>query len=59
MTKACKKCRRLFEEENCPICKESESSKTWKGLIIVFDPNSEIAKNIGANSPGSFAVKVK
>ncbi len=58
--KACKMCKRIYEETNCPSCGSNESVKDYKGIVIIFDPqNSEIAKNIKAEKAGEYAVKVK
>ena len=61
MAKACKKCMLIIEKgARCPICKSKELSTSFKGEIIIFDPkNSKIAKEIKANSPGKYAVRVK
>lgn len=57
---ACKTCRRLIKGDLCPTCKSNEVTKTWRGIIVIFDPaNSDVAKESGIASPGKFAVKVK
>lgn len=57
---ACKICRRLVKGDLCVVCKSNEVTKTWKGLVVVFDAeNSEIAKESGVTAPGKYAVKVK
>jgi DNA-directed RNA polymerase subunit E" len=57
--KACRTCRRLVKGNICPVCKNSELATGWKGLLLVIDPNSEIAKEAGITSPGKFAIKIK
>lgn len=58
--KACKKCRLIVTAEVCPVCKESELTKEWEGYIFVINPaSSEVAKAIGANAPGKYALKIK
>ena len=57
--KACKNCRRLVKGNLCPICKNSELTSNWKGVLVVFDSNSEIAKEANITSPGKYAVKIK
>lgn len=59
MEKACKRCRRLVKGNICPACKDSELTKTWKGILVVFDAESELAKEAGITAPGKYAVKVK
>lgn len=57
--KACKTCRRLVKGNLCPICKTSELTSNWKGVIVIIDPNSEIAKEAGITASGKYAAKVK
>ncbi len=57
--KACKRCRRLIRGNICPACKDSELTKSWKGVIVIFDPESEIAKGAGITAPGKYAIKIK
>jgi DNA-directed RNA polymerase subunit E" len=57
--KACKTCRRLVKSNFCPLCKTSELTKSWKGILIIVDVNSEIAKEAGITAPGKYAVRVK
>ena len=57
--KACKNCRRLVKGNLCPLCKSSEVTSNWKGILVVFDANSEIAKEAGITAPGKYAIKVK
>ncbi len=59
--KACKDCHYLFEEgDKCPACGSENISEKFTGLIIILDPErSEVAKKIGAKTPGRYAVKVR
>ena len=57
--KACKTCRRLVKGNLCPVCKSSSVTTSWKGVLVVFDANSEIAKEAGITAPGKYAVRVK
>ncbi len=57
--KACKSCRRLVKGNLCPICKSSDLTKNWKGVLLVIDANSEIAKEAGITAPGKYAIRVK
>ena len=57
--KACKLCRRIVKGNICPACKTTELSKTWRGVLVVVNPESEIAKAAGIEAPGKYAVKVK
>ena len=59
--KACKICHRIYESgEKCPDCGSKESSDSFKGRIIIMDPEkSEIAKKIKIKNKGSFAIKTR
>lgn len=57
--KACKSCRRLIKGNLCPICKSNDITPSWRGILVVMDANSEIAKEAGITAPGKYAVKVK
>ncbi len=58
---ACKECRYIVhtKEKVCPKC-GGELSDKYSGMVIILDPErSEIAKLIGVNSLGAYAVRVK
>ena len=57
--KACKTCRRLVKGNLCPVCKSSAVTTSWKGILVVFDANSDIAKEAAITAPGKYAVRVK
>jgi len=58
--KACKKCKILVEGNECPICKKNQFSTNWQGQIVVIDPvKSEIAKVMGYEHKGDYAIKVR
>ncbi len=59
--KACRKCKALVDRNTseCPICGSREFSEEWEGVVIVLDPEkSEIAKLLGVEKPGRYAIKV-
>ena len=59
-TRACKICKTLHENEKCPKCDSKEFTETFKGRIVVFDPEkSEIAQKINLKDKGNFAVKAR
>jgi len=41
------------------MCKSSAVSTSWKGILVVFDANSEIAKEAGITAAGKYAIRVK
>ncbi len=59
--KACKICNTIFEgKEKCPSCESRESTDTFKGRLVVIDPEkSEIAQKLKLKSKGNFAIKTK
>jgi DNA-directed RNA polymerase subunit E" len=60
MTKACRECRILTEENVCPICKSTELSEDYSGLLIVLDPeNSIMAEKMEIKEAGRYALKIR
>lgn len=58
--KACKICNRIYEGEKCPSCDSKESTESFKGKIVVLDPEkSEIAKRLNIKEKGNFAIKTR
>lgn len=55
----CRNCKRFTTEKQCVICKSTNLSASWKGLVIVNDAtDSEIAKILGIEVPGKYALFV-
>jgi RNA polymerase subunit RPABC4/transcription elongation factor Spt4 len=57
-TQVCRNCRRFTTEKVCPSCKSTNLSTTWKGMVIILDTNSEVAKALNINEPGKYALYV-
>jgi RNA polymerase subunit RPABC4/transcription elongation factor Spt4 len=58
--KVCKTCKMFIEGGECPVCKTTSFSITWKGRIQVLDPqHSAIAKRVGMDKEGEYAIKVQ
>lgn len=58
--KVCRGCRRFVTGTVCPACRTANFSRTWKGVLIVNDPNgSDVAKLCGINAPGKYCLWVK
>lgn len=55
---ACKTCKRLVEGKECAVCKSKELTRNWKGVLIVYDADSELAKNGGQEIPGKYAMHI-
>jgi len=59
-SKACKKCRLIFDGDKCPKCGGVSATEGWKGKIEVFNSeNSEIAQNLKLTENGTYAVKTE
>jgi len=55
----CRNCRRFTTEKECPICKSRDLSASWKGVVVIINPNeSEIAQTLGINASGKYALFV-
>jgi DNA-directed RNA polymerase subunit E" len=60
MTRACKKCKIITEEISCPICKSTDLSDDFSGLLIVLDPKiSQLAKKMDVDKEGYYALKIR
>ncbi|MBI4177216.1 MAG: DNA-directed RNA polymerase subunit E'' [Candidatus Aenigmarchaeota archaeon] len=58
--KVCRTCRRFVKESVCPVCKGTSFSWSWKGIVVVNDPNdSSIAKHMGITVPGKYCILMK
>ncbi len=59
--KACKLCNKIYETgDKCPKCEAKESTESFKGRIVVVDPEkSEIAQKLNLKEKGNFAIKTR
>ena len=58
--KACKICNKIYEGDKCPNCDSKESTDSFKGRIVVLNPEkSEIAKKLNIKGKGNFAIKTR
>ncbi|MDQ5869059.1 MAG: transcription elongation factor Spt4 [Thermoproteota archaeon] len=56
---ACRKCKALTTGKVCPICKSTDLSSDWSGIILVFDSEkSMIASTLQILAPHKYALKV-
>ncbi|MBA3046022.1 MAG: DNA-directed RNA polymerase subunit E [Candidatus Thermoplasmatota archaeon] len=57
--RACKVCSLISEVEVCAVC-GGQTSREWQGYIIILDhTRSEIARKMGIQSNGKFALRVR
>lgn len=54
----CRHCRRFTTEKVCPSCKSTNLSTSWKGMVIILKPESEIGKALNINEEGKYALYV-
>lgn len=57
-TQVCRNCRRFTTEKVCPVCKSTNLSTSWKGIVVIINTESEIAKTLEINEPGKYALYV-
>ncbi len=58
--KVCRKCKRFYEGEVCPVCKENKVANSWQGRIFILDSSkSLIAKKIGITINGEYAIRIR
>ena len=58
--KACKLCNAIYEGDKCPKCGAKEASESFKGRIVVLNPEkSEIAKKLNIKDKGNYAIKTR
>ncbi|MCI4432421.1 MAG: transcription elongation factor Spt4 [Nitrosopumilus sp.] len=56
---ACRKCKHVTIGKVCPICKSSDLTPDWSGVVLVVDPtNSQVSKTLGIKQKGKYAIKV-
>ncbi|MFH0962116.1 MAG: transcription elongation factor subunit Spt4 [archaeon] len=60
--KVCRNCRIVVSARGtaCPLCGGNDFTTTWAGMAIIYDPaNSQIAKEMGVEVKGEFALRVR
>jgi len=46
--------------EECPNCGSREFSEEWEGMVIILDvERSQVAKRLGIEKPGRYAIKLR
>ena len=56
---ACRKCRAITIGKVCSICKSSDLTRDWSGIILIVQPeNSQVAKTLEITQKGKYAQKV-
>ena len=58
--RACRYCKNINEETVCPVCKNTEFSDDYSGLLVVLDAdNSILAEKLDTNASGNYALKIR
>ena len=57
-TQACRNCRTLTTEKSCPACGSTNLTPSWKGIVVILDRESQIAKILNINKEGKYALYV-
>ncbi len=58
--RACRSCKNISDEPVCPVCKGTEFSDDFSGLLIVLDPeNSLLAEKLDTKESGTYALKIR
>jgi DNA-directed RNA polymerase subunit E" len=58
--KACRECHTITTGNLCPKCKTATLSDDFSGLVVIINPpESEIAKAMGIEEKGRYALRVR
>ena len=56
---ACRKCKFVTVGKVCPVCKSSDLTPDWQGVVLIVNPGgSRIASTLGISVKGKYALKV-
>ncbi|MDD4307374.1 MAG: DNA-directed RNA polymerase subunit E [Thermoplasmata archaeon] len=59
IVKACKACSLINEGDTCTAC-GGATSREWQGYIVILDhTRSEIARKMGIQANGKYALRVR
>ena len=60
MPKACRNCKIIIEEKLCPICKSTELSDDFSGLLVVINPEGSVmAHKRDIKKEGRYALRIR
>jgi DNA-directed RNA polymerase subunit E" len=58
--RACRTCKNISDQTICPVCKGTEFSDDYSGLLVVLDPeNSLLAEKLDTKEAGNYALKTR
>lgn len=56
---ACRKCKCVTTGKVCPVCKSTDLTPDWNGIVLVVEPTkSVVAKTLGITAKGKYALQV-
>jgi DNA-directed RNA polymerase subunit E" len=55
---ACRRCKAITTGKICPICKSTDLSADWYGLVVIVSEESQVAKMLNIKHRGKYALKV-
>lgn len=56
---ACRKCKHVTTGKVCPVCKSSDLTPDWNGVVLVVNPDgSQVAQTLGIKEKGKYALRV-
>ncbi|MCW4036017.1 MAG: DNA-directed RNA polymerase subunit E'' [Candidatus Bathyarchaeota archaeon] len=60
MSRACRSCKVITDETACPICKGTDLSDDYSGLLIILDPEgSQLATKMEIEKEGRYALRIR
>ncbi|MGD2200410.1 MAG: transcription elongation factor subunit Spt4 [Candidatus Bathyarchaeota archaeon] len=60
MSRACKMCKIITDENSCPICRGTDLSDDFSGLLVVLDPDgSQMAQKMEIKEEGHYALRIR
>ncbi|EMR73099.1 DNA-directed RNA polymerase, subunit E'' [Thaumarchaeota archaeon SCGC AB-539-E09] len=60
MSRACRNCKIIIEENICPICRGTDLSDDYSGLLVVLEPeDSQMAQKMEIKKEGRYALKIR
>jgi DNA-directed RNA polymerase subunit E" len=60
LSRACRVCKIITEDPSCPICRGTDLSDDYSGLLVVVKPEgSQLAQKMGIKEAGRYALKIR
>jgi len=60
VSRACRNCKIIIDDKACPICRGTDLSDDFSGLLVVLDPEgSQLAAKMEIKKEGRYALKIR